>query len=473
MLPLRAALACALLFPAALPAGGILEALGTFQTKLTNASAATTNSSQPARNLQQLKTLEMLIKRGDYEKAQRALQSLGYFEVPPDLQSDWLDLVEAITAELANAEQEAMEQWRADVSELGKTATAACIEATEPGDLDAALVACAALQMNRRGQDNVLGQVVSQRLTGIAQTLEMWSRYLEFRVAENAKAANEVLANLARSQSGYPVLSVSQIEAAYLPEPPVESNDAQELVSHALRELDSLEGLSAAISRVEEIGKNPRVRSNSWIAPTKERLSQLQKASEAVSAGQFDAALRLAEWRGGGLHNVQPVFDSLTAQIVGIAVDGEIQQMTGLAREPNEDTAAFVDRALTEFAAATDYASMIDLMALTESLPRDSSRHLNELREARSAIEQFLAAQRFEKAGDNFSAISAYRAVIGSDAPFVPVDAATAAFARLKEQTPDLVDNPSAQLIEEIQKLRSLIQMQQRRSGPGMPPGFR
>ncbi len=462
--PLAAVL---LLIPSLLPAAELVESLQAFQEKLTAATASEPNQNRQPRNLVQLETLEMLVKRGDFDKAERALEGLGYFEVPPELQSEWLDLVEELTAALATAQQEAMESWRLDVGALGQTAATACVEATEPADLDETLIACAALQMNGRGQDNVLGRVVSQRLNGIAQTLEIWSRYLEFRAAGNPKSANDALRQLTSGRSDYPLLTTSQIEAAFLPEPITDRSDAEGMILEALGTLDSPAEIPAAIERVEALGRNPNFSGRGQTTNIVESLNQLQTAGTALEADQPAAAIRSVDRINGGYSGVISLLEGLRLQIVSTALEQEILRVVDLAREPGEDNPALLERALGQLATKSDYPAMIELIALSGDLPGTRGSALGELRSDQNTIEQFLAAQRFESAGDTRSAIRAYRTVVSRGGKLVPTDAATTALARLTEANPDVANDSSAELIEEIRGLRLLLESQRRR-----PPGF-
>ncbi len=422
--------------PTLLPAADLTGALQAFEAKLSAANAAKSPQAQPDRNLLQLKTLEMLLKRRDYERAGQILPGLSYFEVPADLQSEWLDLVEELTAGLAEAERVAMEQWRQEVAALGETARTACLEATTPADLDEALVACAALQLQRRGQNNVLGQVIYKRLSGIAETLERWSGYLEFRAAGNAKSANGLLQNLLSSSSDYPLLTNDEIEAAMLPEPIAESTDVAGALFQAVADIATPADVPPAIERLEILRTKPNFARDQQIASALTHLRQIAQASQALEDGKPGVAIRTIEPTRGGFTNVNDVLEATSSQLLSAALDAEISRVAELTREPSEDDIAYIERALTELAAQSHFAAMLAVIDVASSLPRDRSSAAFEFTPAKSAIERILSAQRLEAIGEVPSAASIYRSIVAQEGDFVPHDAAVAALARLEAEKP-------------------------------------
>lgn len=419
----------------------------------------------------QIKYLQALIARGDFRSADEMLEgNLRMYGLPADLQEEWSALVELLRKEVDKKQAAAAEAWRKDIDQLVADTKAGCLAAKSSSDLDALLVRCSSLQMREGRQNTVLTERANRKLQGAAATLESWADFLDFRDAGNTKRANEILRSLRTRDAQFPVLSVQEIDGNFL------QNDSDALtIRDALpaifNAVASPDDLPAAIERVNKLSKSPMNPELNSLSSEKQRLEVALQAWEAAKKGDDTAALRNLDRLSsmGGFSDANSYYEPLKNRILGTILQRKAQTWSKLTQDGNEDANSFLGRILDELQTAGDYAKMIEVMKFSDQLNRQNSS--NQFSADRTAIERFLAAQRFESVGDDFGAMTNYRLVIGSlGGKYSPITQAQEAFKKLQAKNPEAYKGGEAAILEEIRSLKMMIQSMAGRMAPGGRP---
>jgi hypothetical protein len=419
----------------------------------------------------QLKTLAALLSRGDYEKARQLIGSVGVYDLSPELQQEWLEIAAAMNAELDKLKAAALEEWRVKVDALVKEAREACLAAKSSADIDPILVRCAALQMQRLGQENVLGQRAARKLAGVIATLESWMNFLDFRAANNGKAANDILRTLAANQTQFPVVTIPEIQAHFTADEAGKLT-MQQALAHVYAGVKTPDELPAAIDRLGAVMKDPMNPELQSLNSELTRLETLRSAWDAAKKGADDAASRaLAVVQTYGMApEMQVRFEQLRNQVARRALESSLKAASGLELQPDEDLAVYARRVLDRFQEKGDYAAMLTAMKSADALAAPGRP--DSFAQDRLTIENFLSAQRFEAIGDILAAVTGYRLVVGaSGGRYAPTKPAGEALQRLREKHPDVFKDFQGVVLEELRQLRQQIQAIGRMS-PGRPYPF-
>ena len=417
----------------------------------------------------QIKVLQAALARGDYDKVQQMLGNLASYGLPPEYQEEWLQIVEQTSKELEKRRSESMDKWRVEVDQLVADTKKVCIEASTAADLDPLLVRCAALQMRREQQNNVLGERIAKKLTGVVNTLSAWTGYLDAKEAGNSKRANETLRNLRGNESGAPVLTVQEIESKFL-QNDISSMDVRGGLAKIFGGVKSPDDLPAALERLKSLVSNPINPELSSLQSERDRLEAHLRAWEAAKAGDVTAALKTLERNDGGFENAKAYYEPLKMQILDRVMQFHASKWSQLTKTENEAPAAFLQRILDELLAKGDRTALFEALKFADQIT--PSREGTGYSKERTAIDQFLAAERFEKAGDFLAAASCYRSVVGSSAgKYAPIEAATEALKRIQTSHPEAVKSHESALLEEMRVMRQQMQMLMGR-GPGGPHFF-
>ncbi len=424
-------------------------------------------SQRRARFVSQIKMLRAYLSREEIDRAQQLLEG-GYLQdLPVEWQREWFDLRTALVGDMENRRTKAMEKWRAEVDALLRDVQAECPKAESAAALDPLLVRCAALQMQRFAQQDIINQRTVRKLSGIADTLQGWTNYLDFRTAGNIPAANQALLNLAKNSSQFPVLTQDQIEARIAvakPEPA-----AREAFRKVLAGIGGIEDLEPAVKQLLTLASQPDPSGNQMLNYEKAKVEHLSAAWRALNAGNYDAMLSAVErfQSAGGDEDLAVHYDRLRGDFVKRLFAVRLQPLSNLQQEPKEDLQAYVVRVLAQLQAKEDYAGMVEVIKLAERLFRTTGGFA--ITQDRTAIERFLAARRFEAAGDFLVAVNEYRAVVSAvGGPYAPTKQASEALQRLKEKSPEIFNDATTIVLQEIRSLKQQIMMN--RGLPGRPP---
>jgi len=447
-----------------------------FRQKVAAKQTAQPQAQNLAQLSMQLKALQGMISREEYEAAGEAVARLEQYAAMLELGDEWTQFSEALGKSLKQRDEQALGKWRGEVDKLVTDTKKACQEAKDSAELDPLLVRCAALQMRRERGANILTQQTRRKLEGVAAALSNWTNYLDFRDAGNVKRANEVLRNLTNNDSQYPVLTASQINKSFLTDTSSAPN-ARTAFAQVFAGLKTPEDLPGAIERLQNIAALPDNMELNMLRNEQKRLDNLLQAWEAVKRGDDAAASKILErmQQGGGMEEAQAYYDSLKSQILGRVIQNKAPAWTKLTLNPGEEPAAFFGRVLDELNAKGDYPTMIEVMKYADQINRPPGN--GGYTKDRMVLDQFLAGQRFENVGDVQAAVTNYRLVVGSPmSKYIPTGRAEESLKKLYEKNPEAFKNNDSALTEEIRALRQQVMMLLQRSysaQPGTyPPGF-
>jgi hypothetical protein len=441
-------------------ASEVTDNLETLRKKLAAKEAERTQQSPGGSpTSQQIKMIQGLIARADYDKAQQLLGNVSNYGLPPEFQEEWMQVVDALGKDLEKLQAESMEKWRSEVDLLVADSKKGCLDAKNSADLDPLLIRCAALQMRREQQNNILGERTYRKLTGTASTLSSWANYLDFRDAGNIRRANETLRSLMTNESIFPVLTVQEIDARFLVDG-AETLNSRSALAKVFEGVKSADDLPAALERLKVYSSSPMNPELSALRNEQKRMEAVQQAWEMVKKGDDSTALKTLDRMNsfGGMEEAQSYYEPLKRQIFRKALQSKAQAWSKLSQNSDEDAPAFLDRILDELQGRQDYAAIIEVMKFSEQINRTGQAGTSA--QDRTALENFLAAQRFENAGDDLAAVTNYRLVVGAPSgKYVPTARAEEALKKLKEKNPEVFKNYEGALMEEMRSMRQQIQM--------------
>lgn len=328
--------------------------------------------------------------------------------------------------------------------------------------------------MQRMGQDNVVGQRAARKLAGVASTLENWANFLDFRAAGNAAAANDILRRLSSDTSQVPIMTFPDIQEHFIQGEGANltMRDALERVLGPVKTPDDLPG---ALDRIQRLGGALSGSQIQTLQFEKAKIQMLQEAWASFKNGDEDGAVKLIDkvGRSGGLEDANPYYERIKAGMVEPIVISRLKKWTDLQPTSHEDPARFVERVLDALYEKGDYPAISEVMGLGEQLLRISARNPTLIQD-RAMIDRYLAAQRFESVGDNLSAVTEYRNVLGgTGGKFAPTKQSGEALQRLREKHPDVFKDYEGAVLVELRALRQQVQFLTNRPFPGqMPPPF-
>lgn len=459
-------------------ADDIDQQIDAIRQKVLASSPGDKNNPQAAmvqeRALAVLASAQQMIRRGDYENAAQTLDQVTPY-LPPNMQADWQKFSKQFTASLEKEKATQIENRQKEATALVEAVRKGCLEAKTSADLDSLFVRCAAAQGERNMGSDALSQRVQEKIMSSGATLQAWAKYLDFRDAGDARAANASLKRLTENNSGIPILKIEEINARYLPVVSDEMNPSAAFLSLAtgLKSPADLPALKTKMEAYMATPKNQMV--NGVFSSELNRIQGLMNVQDLITKKDYATALtQLSRWNSSGRDDTLSFYEPICTQLRDEIFANILSKWTTRKKAPDEDDQVFIDSVIDELAAKGDYAQIVELLKASETLqrtrPNPPSGNTSTYGE-RTAIEQFLAAQRFEEAGDYLGAITNYRFVVAAKGPHIPTDKAQAALKSLLEKYPDMAKNQDGLLIQEMQSLRQEMRMLMGRMGaPNRPP---
>jgi len=419
-----------------------------------------------------LQEIRRSLRQGNYDNALQILTQASY-DLSPDQQADWQRFANELTASIEKEQANREESIQKDANALIADTRKACLEAKSSADLDSLFIRCAAMQGERNAQSNALNQRVADKITGCATTLDAWAKYLDLRDAGDARRANDTLKRLANNNSGFPVLKIDEIDARYMPVPSEEMNPSLVFFTLAagVKTPEELPALKQKTLDYMAIPKNQPA--TEFLEMEIKRIDGLLKVQDLIAKKDYPNAFKaILRWNSSGRSETMNFYDPIREQLQEVTFAKVMSQWTKLQKAEDEIDMAFIDRVLAELSAKGEYAQVLEVLNVSEMLQRmrpDNYSGTGNPSGEKAAIEKFLAAQRFEEAGDYLSAITNYRLVVAAKGPNVPTDKAKDALKILIEKYPELAKNQDGFLLQEMQSLRQEIRMIMGRLAPGRP----
>lgn len=451
-----------------------LRNLQEFRKKVAGAEANSPNSlSRGSDASTLLRTLERLIARNDFEQARQVLASVeGRSLTPGPLEEEWSKLAERLQKDLIARQAEAQETWRRDVEQLVTDARTSCLDAKDASQLTTVMVRCAALQLVREQRTNIVDDRISRKLRGTASTLTTWANFLDLQQAGRSKGANDALRSLLSNESEFPVLSTAQIQSRMIPD--AGNTQWRIFFPEFVKSIESPDGLPQALAKVKPLPVGLAEMDKQLAMGDVGKLEILNNAWTAIKTGDLFASVRaLSNFRNAGFgQETKAALDGLAEQIASRQMQVAAQPWSKLIPHPKETMTNFMDRVMDEVQGSGDYPSLLDLMRAAEMLLRYSGSGITSLSKDIGALENFVSAQRLERAGDNLGAVIYYRMVVGAaGGKRVPTDKAETALKKIAETNPEVLKSAEGTLAEELRSLRNQLQILNRMqsSRPGMP----
>jgi hypothetical protein len=446
-----------------------VKALHDFVEKLKSKTPTGPESARPGRDvavLSKFRSLEAAFTRGDYEKAHQALGGIPLADVPTDSQEEWLALSAKLSSQLEQIALQARERMRMEVDQLINDVHQACLAARKSADLDPLLMRCAALQMQRPGDSDIVARRIQQKLAGVAATLQAWTKYLDFQVTQKPQAGNHALQDLLNNSAEFPVISSEEIRTRLTAGDDREPDPVERAVS-ILKSIKKPEDIGSGVALLNQLMAEGPPAQGIVIRQVRDNLEALNTAWGQAKQG--DAALRTLRSQPGRSFESpwQRPLQAIEEFVVQAIVDNKLRQLAPGETKIGESPRAQIDAGLSALAAKDNYAAMIELMKVAQALPEWAGFHDNEFFEQIYALERFLAAQRFEKAGDPLGAINDYRSVVSATGKYVPSQRATEALAKIKAANPDAFKDYEGSVLRELHDLREELRAMRR-----MPPGW-
>jgi hypothetical protein len=418
-----------------------------------------------------------MIERDQIDKVEGMLRSNGASGLPPNLEVEWIEIEQSLLTGLDAFRAKAFQKWAAQVDDLAKDVRQRCLDAKTSADLDPLLVRCAALQMQRLGQDNVAGQRAARKMAGVAGTLENWANYLDFRAAGNAVAANGVLRAMTTAGSQFPVLTMDDIQARFMSEKS-DRLTMEEAFERVFDGVKSAEDLSVALERMDHLSGLLDPAQLNGIQGEKIKIKRLQSAAEALRRGDEEGAIKSLNDLSstGGLAFGLPEYDRIKLAMVRPLLISKCKKYSDLQIGEGEGPEPFLRRVIDQLFEKGEFAAMGEVMKLGERLLR-SAMNNPAFATDRGLVERFAAGQRFETAGDFLSAVNEYRLVVGATGGiYAPAKQAGEALRRLKEKHPEVFTDSEGFVLSELRALRQQIEILATRPGypgPMYPPNMR
>lgn len=427
-------------------------------------------NSSPERTMRLRAQFQMLrtgIMRNDDESFRMMQQAAQLYDLPPELQEEWLKIVETISNEMEKRREKASEKWREQVDQLVEDARAAVLKAKASDDLDPVLVKAGTLEAPQRNRQNALDERSRYKLEGTLRTLQAWAKYLDFRDAGNVKGANSILDSLMNNSSEFPLLPLAEIRSHRKPDPVNPS--INELTEKIFEGVTSPEDLPKALARVDDLLKNSGVTAPHayQLRSNKEKIERLEARWKLIGTSMSPADFRKL---GTVRFTTEDPLHALGEQINTLLVMDVLKGSSGVAARADENPQEYMTRILDGLKDKEDYAGMIEVLSTYQ---RTGQEIPPAWAIGRTALDRFVAGKRFDEAGDVYAAVTSYRMVLNTSgkSPYAPVEAAQAALKRIGETHPDALKNSDSMILEEIQELKRQIQLLMRRVGTGMQGG--
>ncbi len=405
----------------------------------------------------QLKTLEAALRRNDLDTVDQILSGLKSYGSQSGMPAGWGEFLTELSNGIKDRAEKSWVQWFTEVRALAKDVHDACLTANHSADLDAVLMRTSVMQMKRLNRQNAMVERGSAMINGIVGTLQSWARYLDQRDAGNVNAANEILRNIGRGGSEYPVLSAAEIRSKI--EPEKKEITFQTEVVGILSDLNTLDDLPAVVERWKAFQDDPQFSKNDMtqVVAMSAKLDLMLRASAALKAGNNSEALAMASDNSliTGHTDMYPHLKPLIKQVVDRVLASKVVAIIGPQEGIAENPTKAIKDALTALKQKSDYEGMLELLKLQQGLPS------REMSLAILAIEHFLAGRRFESSGDLVMAVAEYRTVVAaSPGPLLPQAEATEALKRMEKENPGALKDYQGPLLQELRTLREQLNQQ-------------
>ncbi|MFD2256311.1 hypothetical protein ACFSSA_06470 [Luteolibacter algae] len=411
----------------------------------------------------QLKKAEHYHKRGNAREARETYERLES-QITPLLPADHaIEIIIELADELEKVETTHLTDWYKEITSTMKETQEKALTAEDSADLNDLLLKVAALEMSRpQSSHNVLVTRGSEQLQGIVGFLNNYMKYLDQKNAGNAQGANKILESIRSNFSGVPILTQEQLDEKWLPT--TGELSLYQITADILKKVDGPEDLEGAIEAIAKAETNPRLMPGGRDSGSQalHLLESLRKGFAAIENGDVETALKISV----SLRNytARPEYKNAFDRILEMLGQRVLEAKLGTIVDLKADAAvtpsqsAQLDGVLKRLWDDGDYSNIVKLLQLRTDLKLESqqSDYITI-----KALNNLLAAQRFERANDPISAYVRYREVIEAPADeMIPHDLAVDAIKRLRKDHPQMIKNfDDSALFTKLDELGKQIKM--------------
>lgn len=409
-------------------------------------------------------SLESSLRREEWNESRRLVKSLSNHHLSMPLIEEWGAISLALLETIDQKEKLALKTWYTSVTQLAKEAEQSCLTAERSMELDALILEMSALQLKTPSSRTVLMDRGNTIINGSILTLRNWTEFLDHRYAGNSEAANKILKSLEENPPKYPLIAVAELQKRWLPKKEVETAGSKGIA--ILSGLKNASDLPRVSSLWKKMIADPQLESRDLnsLKQLSIHLEHLSGAHRLIAEGKYHSALESIEnsqRHGLGAQFSEPII-RLRNDIIRAALIPRIKKISGSAISADSSNYQEIfNDAITQEKQEGDYDSVNKLLELKDKIK--NTRHTSNL-SLRAPIIAYLAAKKFEEAGDYVMAIDRYRAVVNAQSnQYAPIEESVAALAKIKKTNPTLFKNRDAELLEQIKQLNRNLQMNRMR----------
>lgn len=354
----------------------------------------------------QLKKVQIFTKNSNYREALQILQRLES-QITSYLTSDRaLEAIIELSGELQALQQNAHQIWYAEIDAVVEEARSVCLQAETSSELDPLLIKVAALEMKRpNASSNIVVTRGTDKLRGTVSSLQSWMRYLDHRSAGNAKAANEMLKQLGRNTSNYPLLNQEQLSDKWLEV--IELQDSNQVAIAILVGIKGPDDLVRGIQEFEVAADNPQITKNEYFrADIIPKLITLKTGFDALEQGDLETAQSMSKPFTSYRPNLKPYMDALKNQLIKGIFIKKLEQFSGQPFDPKQSDEAQIEAVLAKL---WEDEKLLELKEALLLEPKKANSNSSPRRHIQTALNYYLTAQKFEEANDVISAYQNYR----------------------------------------------------------------
>ena len=352
-----------------------------------------------------------------------------------------------------------MVKWNAKVDRLVGDVRKTCLEAKSSAEMDALIIRISDLQSQPLADDTAIGGRMSQKLHAVTALAKAWTTYLDFRNADHAKPANDILRGLLENQSEIPILTTREVQGRFI-SPEDDTRSVSPIMRRVLAGVNGPEDIREAIERLERESKEPGIVEGDLLSGEKEKLDRIEGAWQLAKRGEDEAAVDALQYDfNSGLDGFRKNYESLREKVVRQVLRNKGRRWPKWQPSDAERVQVSMNRLIDQLQADGDLESMTEAMDLHDELI-SAGFPTDWLSDDREIVGHFLSAKRFESVGDILMAVHEYRAVVAAGGKkYAPTKEAVDALRRLKDSHPDVFKDYDSAVLSELQNLRQEFQL--------------
>ncbi|CAN5586213.1 hypothetical protein BH09VER1_BH09VER1_40500 [soil metagenome] len=369
-------------------------------------------------------------------------QQIASLQFSKDLQAKFAAFFE----QFGELQKKRAKDYLSNVENTLSAAREAILKAKKPGDLDDILGEIDSLGGRRGGDGSTLAREAAEKLQAATATITTWQKYLQTAESGYPDAAQNNLRQLLERQTDYPLLNAEVIksELAKLQKNKAAPSNEVSLILDSVKQASDIPPAAKSLANIDSDTRNQ---------------GTIQFASQRMQG--FARIYAAAVY--GFQENISDSYSSdsanpFTTDLLRIE---SLLRLELLSRafaklkvdppKPGENFEDYTNRLLEAAVQAKDWDTAESILKVsTKSFGRQQTNAT--FSSLLGGIQAFNSGKKLENAGQFAAAIQAYRKVLTTSGPYLPVNEATERLRVLTDQHKDAV----AQLDKE-EEIRSLV----------------